>query len=144
MLRVSVCALLGLFLSLPGHAEGVDLWSSDPQPMPSDVSAAIYTNLAQEAPESCDGSICKIEVRNVYCESMEDMIHSPVYTCSYGVSAEFSNEHAKNIRDALLQAGFVNDCKQKRHCDLDPIGRVTCTATRDTSDKTSFACEIEI
>src|SRR5437870_3228561 len=110
MKKVLLSVLASFAFSLQAHA-AVDLFDPSPQQLPDDVSQEVYQSLAKEVQENCTGpGNCKIELRNLYCESVETPITKPYYTCNYGWSDKFQGDNADRIYQALVRAGFISDC----------------------------------
>jgi hypothetical protein len=145
MKKVLLSILASFAISLQAHAT-VDLFDSSPQQLPDDVSQVVYQSMAKEVQANCNAvGTCVIELKNLYCESLETQLTLPYYTCNYGWNDKFRGDNAERVYQALVRAGFVSDCDDKEGtCDIDPISNITCRTTNSYYRGQSFSCVIKI
>lgn len=147
MKKLFVSALLGLLFSAPSFAN-VDLWSSAEQTLSPDVSERLFQSLATgtyQIMDPCDPAPFTINIKNLYCEIAGYNTANPKYKCSYGLNDEITGESAKNIYQAMVQAGFESDCdKHDGTCDIDPVSRMTCERSSSVYFGTEYSCTLVI
>lgn len=128
----------------------VDLFSSDPQPLPKEVSKVIYQSISKKPfIQRCDLDtlICQVRLINFYCESETKSDSDTIYKCYYGTKGIIPDAQARPIYEALVKAGFVSDCDREptRHCDVDPMQEISCKSTPTSDPKVQeYSCTIEI
>jgi hypothetical protein len=146
MKKLGFGILASLMFCLQSHA-AIDLYSNDPQPLQEDSAKEVYSSLAKEVTESCDGqNSCMIHLKNFSCESHGVMGFVPDYTCSFGKSSSFTGDNAQRIYEALVQAGFASDCDREfnRSCDIDMISDISCKVSRTSYSELAYSCVIAI